>query len=135
MTVKGNKFRRLRDAHNRETAEDYVEIIQQLVAEAGEARLTDVARTFGVSSVTAYKIVARLQREGFIATRPYRAIFLTAKGEQLATRSGRRHQIVFDFLRSIGVSDDAAHFDAEGIEHHVSPDTLSAFQASLRRRK
>ena len=123
----------MRQAHHREKAEDYVEMIQELLGKQGEARLTDIAKQFGVSTVTAHKIVARLQRERLIASKPYRALFLTSKGKKMATQSKHRHEIVYRFLRSLGVPENVAQVDAEGIEHHVSPKTLSIFQRFLKR--
>lgn len=131
--VKSFKFRRLRDAHHREKAEDYVEMVAELMTERGEARLTDIAKRFGVSLVTAHKIIDRLQREGWVRSQPYRAIFLTTKGKQLAEESRQRHTVVYRLLRSLGVPDAVAQVDAEGIEHHVSPKTLTAFAAHVRR--
>ena len=135
MAVKTDKFKKLRVAHHREKAEDYVEMVEELVQEQGEARLTDVAERFGVSIVTAHKIIARLQRESLITTKPYRALFLTPKGMKLAEKSRARHKIVYEFLRTLGVPDTIAQIDAEGIEHHVSPETLSIFKKQLKREK
>lgn len=127
-------LRQTRREHSRETAEDYVEAIAELAASAGEARATDLARRFGVSHVTVIRTVARLQRDGYVSTKPYRAIFLTTKGSQLAEESRSRHEVVVDFLRSIGVPEQVAQTDAEGIEHHVSPETMIAFQRHLGRK-
>lgn len=132
MAVKSYKFRKLRSAHHQEKAEDYVEMIEDLSKEEGEARLTELAKRFGVSSVTAHKIIARLQRENLIMSKPYRALFLTPKGKHLADKSRSRHKIVYQFLRSLGVSDETAQIDAEGIEHHVSPETLQVFKRYLK---
>lgn len=132
MAVKIKKFQRLRVAHNHEKAEDYVEMVEELVTEQGEARLTELARHFGVSAVTAHKIIGRLQREGLITTKPYRALFLTPKGKHLADKSRSRHKIVYQFLRTLGVSEATAQIDAEGIEHHVSPETLQIFKRYLK---
>jgi hypothetical protein len=63
--------------------------------------------------------------------RPYRAIFLTDAGRRLAEEARERHRLVAAFLVSIGVSAETAHHDAEGIEHHVSDETLSAFKRFL----
>jgi len=133
MGVKSLKFTKLRSAHHREKAEDYVEMVQELFKEQGEARLTEIAKRFGVSSVTAHKIILRLQREKLIASKPYRALFLTSKGKKMATESKVRHEIVYRFLKKIGVPDRIAQVDAEGIEHHVSPKTLSIFKQFLKR--
>ncbi len=111
-----------------ETAEDYVEAISDLTAEHGEARAVDLARRLGVSHVTVIRTVARLRRDGYVSTRPYRSIFLTERGARLAEESRGRHEIVFAFLLALGVPERIAQTDAEGIEHHVSPETLAAFK-------
>ena len=120
-------FRRMREAHRTEMAEDYVELIGDLIAATGEARLTDLAENIGVSHATAAKVVQRLQRAGLVQTRPYRSIFLTESGEATAEASRSRHKAVHDFLRALGIDEMTAEADAEGIEHHVSEQTLAAF--------
>ena len=128
-------FDRIRRAHQTEIAEDYVEMISDLIAARGEARAVDLAERFGVTQATVNKTIARLQRDGLVTTRPYRSIFLTDAGAELAEMSRRRHQIVLDFLRAIGVSDANAEDDAEGIEHHVSDETMAAFERLTQRFK
>ena len=121
------KFDRIRRAHQSEVAEDYVEMIAELIAETGEARSVDLAARFGVTSPTVNAIIHRLQREDLVETRPYRSIFLTAAGQALADKARDRHRIVRDFLLTIGLPEKIAEEDAEGIEHHVSPETLVVF--------
>ena len=121
------KFDRIRRAHQSEVAEDYVEMISDLIEETGEARTVDLAAKFGVTSPTVNAIVRRLQREYLVETRPYRSIFLTEAGKALAESSRARHQIVRDFLVTIGVPETIAEEDAEGVEHHVSEETLAVF--------
>ncbi|MEK9551852.1 MAG: manganese-binding transcriptional regulator MntR [Alphaproteobacteria bacterium] len=121
------KFDRIRRAHQSEVAEDYVEMISDLIEETGEARTVDLAARFGVTSPTVNAIVRRLQRENLVETRPYRSIFLTEDGKALAESSRARHQIVRDFLVTIGVPETVAEEDAEGVEHHVSEQTLAVF--------
>jgi DtxR family manganese transport transcriptional regulator len=121
-------FDRMRQARQMEVAEDYVELIADLIAEEGEARAVDLAERFGVSNATVNKTLARLQREYLVQTRPYRSIFLTDAGTEMAKASRRRHQIVLGFLHAIGVPAEAAAIDAEGIEHHVSEETLAVFE-------
>ncbi len=118
---------RIRRAHQSEVAEDYVERISDLIEETGEARTVDLAARFGVTSPTVNAIVRRLQRENLVDTRPYRSIFLTEAGKALAESSRARHQIVRDFLVTIGVPQTIAEEDAEGVEHHVSEETLAVF--------
>ena len=121
------KFDRIRRAHQSEVAEDYVEMICDLIEETGEARTVDLAARFGVTSPTVNAIIRRLQRENLVETRPYRSIFLTEAGKALAESSRARHQIVRDFLVTIGVPETIAEEDAEGVEHHVSEETLAVF--------
>lgn len=133
--AQASALRQTRREHSIETAQDYVEAIAELMASTGEARAVDLARRLGVSHVTVVRTVARLQRDGWVSSRPYRAIFLTEKGTQLAEESRQRHELVLEFLRSLGVPDDIAQSDAEGIEHHVSAETLAAFHRFLGSRK
>jgi DtxR family manganese transport transcriptional regulator len=121
------KFDRIRRAHQSEVAEDYVEMIADLIAETGEARTVDLAARFGVTSPTVNAIIQRLHREDLVETRPYRSIFLTEAGQVLAKKARDRHRIVRDFLVAIGVPETVAEEDAEGIEHHVSAETLAVF--------
>jgi DtxR family manganese transport transcriptional regulator len=127
-------FERTRQDHATETAEDYVELVADLIRRDGEARLVDLAKALGISHVTANRTLRRLQRAGLIQTRPYRAIFLTDAGQTLAEHSKERHKLVRDFLVALGVSTAQAEIDAEGLEHHVSHDTLRAMERYLRRR-
>lgn len=120
--------RRTRAAHLAETAQDYVEKIWDLIESTGEARVTDLARRLGVTHVTVTKTIARLKREGLVRSEPYRAIFLTPKGSRVAAEAKRKHEIVLSFLLAIGVKRSAALADAEGIEHHVSKETLAAMR-------
>jgi DtxR family manganese transport transcriptional regulator len=118
----------VRQARQTETAEDYVEMIAELIDSQGEERIVELAERFGVAHATVNKTIARLQREGLVSARPYRSIFLTDAGREMADSCRRRHRIVVEFLKSIGVSDEVAEIDAEGIEHHVSAETLAAFE-------
>ena len=78
------------------------------------------------------RIVGRLKQEGLLETEPYRPISLTAEGTRLAKQSKKRHQIVLDFLLSLGVDQKTAEIDSEGIEHHVSKATLAAMKRHLK---
>jgi len=128
-----NEFRRPRHDHATETAEDYVEAVAQFEAENGECRGADLARLFEVSHVTVTKTVARLKEEGLVDTRPYGPITLTPRGRRLARSSQERHDLVLRFLLAIGVSEETARIDAEGIEHHVSKETLDCFRQLIKR--
>jgi DtxR family manganese transport transcriptional regulator len=126
-------FKRVRADHSAELAGDYVEMIADLIDERGEARCTDIAMRLGVSNATVVKTLRRLQNAELITQEPYRAIFLTTEGWQMAENGRKKHQIVERFLLALGVGEDTARTDSEGIEHHVSEETLKAMSRFLAR--
>lgn len=128
-------FEKIRKAHQTETAEDYVELINDLIEANGEARVVDLAERFGVSHATVNKTIGRLKKEGLVNSQPYRSLFLTDEGKKLAEECKKRHEIVYNFLLALGVSKEIAEFDSEGIEHHVSRETLNAFEAFAKDKK
>ncbi|MGE3246312.1 MAG: manganese-binding transcriptional regulator MntR [Beijerinckiaceae bacterium] len=121
-------FRQAREARRSELVEDYVELIADLIDDGGEARKVDIAARLGVAQPTVSKMVVRLEDAGYITQRPYRGVFLTDAGRKLAEACRERHRIVEAFLRAVGVGEAAARRDAEGLEHHVSEETLEAFR-------
>lgn len=125
-------FARVRAAHRTEVQEDYVELIADLISAQGEARAADLAKRLGVTAATVTNTLARLKRDGLIEMEPYRSIFLTAAGFGLARRSRARHELVVSFLQALGVPEDIAEMDAEGLEHHLSDETLRALRRFVR---
>ena len=134
-TPLASNLQRTREEHAQETAQDYVELIAELIAKTGAARVTDLARRLGVTHVTVNRTIQRLRRAGLVTALPYRSIFLTDSGRRLSEESRRRHEIVSEFLKSLGVPDAIAFADAEGMEHHVSRETLAAFVKHLTGRR
>ena len=128
-------FERVREAHQTETAEDYVELIADLIAVKGEARVTDLSQRFGVSHATVNKVITRLKKEDLVNAEPYRSLFLTEQGRKMAESCKERHILIVEFLKTLGVSEKTAEMDAEGVEHHVSQETLDAFAAFIKSSK
>lgn len=124
-------FEKVRRDHATETAEDYVEAVSDILHRHGICRVKNLAEHMGVSHVTVTRIVSRLVQAGLVETAPYRPIRLTAEGERLAAESRQRHRIVLAFLLALGVPQDEARRDTEGIEHHVGPATLKRMAAYL----
>jgi DtxR family manganese transport transcriptional regulator len=129
------RFGKARTARSAALLEDYVELIDDLLTVDGEARATDVAKRLGVTHPTALKSIARLKREGLAMARPYRGIFLTEAGRELADRVRARHRLMVKLLLAVGVPAEAAEADAEGMEHHASEETLKAIARFLAGRK
>ena len=121
-------FKKVRDAHKTENTEDYLEIIADLLNTKGEARIVDIANKLDIAQATANKTIQRLQNQGFVKKEPYRSIFLTLKGQEVASVSKKRHLIVLTFLKNLGLDARTAEADAEGIEHHVSDKTLKKME-------
>jgi DtxR family manganese transport transcriptional regulator len=124
-------FRHTREARRGALVEDYVELIADLIEDGNEARQVDIAARLGVSQPTVAKMLGRLAGEGLVSRKPYRGVFLTDAGRRMALDTRARHQTVEAFLRSLGVSAETARIDAEGIEHHVSHETLEAFRRAM----
>ena len=117
-------FIKVRNAHKNENTEDYLELIAELLNKYGEARIVDIANELNIAQATANKTIKRLNSQGYIKKEPYRSIFLTLKGQKIASQSKKRHNIVYQFLINLGVDKKIASADSEGIEHHVSEETL-----------
>ena len=132
--AQADRFARAREAQSVALLEDYVELIGDLHRELGEARVADIAARMGIAQPTATKAISRLKREGLAMSRPYRGVFLTEAGAVLADRVRIRHRTVVTFLVAVGIPEDVAEMDAEGIEHHVSDQTLKAFRKYLSER-
>ena len=121
------RFRLVREARASQVVDDYVELIADLIDDAGEARAVDIAARLGVRTPTVNNMLKRLKDDGLISQKPYRSVFLTRKGRRLAEVSRDRHRIVEEFLLSLGISPEAARNDAEGMEHYASEETLATF--------
>lgn len=128
-------FRQARAARRSALVEDYVELIADLIDDGGEARQVDIAARLGVAQPTVAKMLKRLAEDGLVAQRPYRGTFLTEAGQVLALRSRERHRVVEHFLLALGIEPETARRDAEGLEHHVSEETLDAFARFLARQR
>ena len=131
MSRSADHHSKTRRDHASETAEDYVEAIQDLLQARTRCRVTDLAVEMGVSHVTVTRILSRLVREGLVRKEPYGPVTLTPRGARLARRARERHELVRQFLVSIGVPTPDADRDAEGMEHHLSPRTLACMEAFL----
>ena len=127
-------FVQVREAHKSELIEDYVELIGDLAGEGGFAKQVQIANCLAVAQPTVAKMLKRLDEMGYVSIRRYHGVSLTDKGAKLARESRERHNIVRRFLESIGVDPATACVDAEGIEHHVSAQTLKAFAEFAQRR-
>lgn len=121
---RSDAFKAAREQRTSEAAEDYTELVADLIADQGVARTCSIADELGVSHVTALRTIRRLSGEGFLETSPHQPVYLTPKGKRLAQFSKARHQLLVEFFTLIGVPAKQAELDVEGVEHHISPITI-----------
>jgi Mn-dependent DtxR family transcriptional regulator len=104
--------------------EDYLEVIYELIQYKGYASTIAISEYLNVSSPSVTKMVQKLNESGHLNYEKYRGIRLTDKGILVAKNIRERHGLLAEFLKIIGVDEDTANKDAEGIEHHLQPKTL-----------
>ena len=108
------------------SAEDYLERIHGLIEEKGYARPVDIARALNISQPAVTSMVQKLAGQGLLNYEKYRGLTLTEKGRQVAVAIEERHEALRRFLSLIGVSAAAQEQDIEGMEHHLSGETIEA---------
>jgi Mn-dependent DtxR family transcriptional regulator len=131
---KAERLESIRDAHNAEKAvrttrmEDYLEVIYELIQHKGYATTVDISSYLNVSSPSVTKMLQRLSESGHVNYEKYRGITLTDSGMAVAKSIHDRHGVLAEFFMMIGVDEDTANRDAEGIEHHLHPETLKKLE-------
>jgi len=111
--------------------EDYLEIIYELVEQKGYATSADITECLNVSAPSVTKMMRRLQSTGYLEYEKYRGIRLTQQGTDIAKNIKRKHELLTEFFRFIGVREDIANSDAEGIEHHLHAETFKKLEEFL----
>lgn len=123
-----NKFQR---KERTDRMEDYLEIIYELVHQKGYATSVDITECLNVSAPSVTKMMRRLDLKGYLEYEKYRGIRLTSQGKTVAENIKKRHNLLTEFFKRIGVSEDIAIQDAEGIEHHLHAETLEKLEKFL----
>ena len=140
-----NRLKLIRDAHNvkqkiiqeqhTNRIEDYLEVIFELIKEKGYATQTDVSESLNVSLPSVTKMLQRLDQSRYLKYEKYRGINLTEEGIDVAENIHERHGLLSEFFKMIGIDEDIANIDAEGIEHHLHPQTLKKLRQFIRDHK
>ena len=117
------------ERHTSAAVEDYLERILELINTKGYARVVDIAQSLKISQASVTNMIQRLDAEGLLKYEKYRGLALTTAGEALALNITRRHQLLTDFLKLLGLDEEVIYHDVEGMEHHISPPTLRAIEA------
>ena len=131
---KDNRLSAIRDANSvkkedrTERMEDYLEVIYELVQEKGYATTVDISSYLNVSSPSVTKMMQKLDETGYLIYEKYRGIKLTNEGIRIARNIRNRHGLLAEFFMIIGVDEETANNDAEGIEHHLHPETMKKLE-------
>ena len=132
--AKGNRLEAIRDANSAkkedrtDRMEDYLEVIYELVKQKGYATTVDISTFLNVSSPSVTKMTQRLDETGYLKYEKYRRIRLTEEGVRIAQNIRNRHALLAEFFKMIGVDEESANSDAEGIEHHLHPETIKRLE-------
>jgi Mn-dependent DtxR family transcriptional regulator len=105
--------------------EDHIEIIYSLIEQKGYARVSDIAEALSVLPSSVTKMVQKLDKDGYLIYERYRGLVLTPRGQKLGKRLLKRHDLLEQFLRLIGVDEERIYEDVEGIEHHLSWNSIN----------
>ncbi|OES44535.1 transcriptional regulator MntR [Domibacillus iocasae] len=105
--------------------EDYIEQIYLLIDTKGYARVSDIAGALSVHPSSVTKMVQKLDKDEYLVYERYRGLVLTAKGQKIGQRLVERHDLLERFLSVIGVEETHIYEDVEGIEHHLSSDSIN----------
>ena len=112
-----------------QSAEDYLERILELVQETGQARVMDIATSLNVRQASVTNMVKKLCEMGYVDHEKYkRGLVLTEKGQEVALKIQRRHEILSSFFSMLKLDEDTQRRDIEGIEHHLSRGTVLALE-------
>lgn len=109
--------------------EDYLERIYLLIDEKGYARVSDIAEGLEVHPSSVTKMIQKLDKDNYLIYEKYRGLILTSKGKKIGKRLADRHQLLEEFLTLIGVQPENIYRDVEGIEHHLSWDSITCIEA------
>ncbi|MBD3918672.1 transcriptional regulator MntR [Paenibacillus sp. PR3] len=108
--------------------EDYLERIYKLIDEKGYARVSDIAEGLEVHPSSVTKMIQKLDKDNYLIYEKYRGLILTNKGKKMGKRLVDRHQLLESFLEIIGVQEENIYRDVEGIEHHLSWDSITCIE-------
>lgn len=108
--------------------EDYLERIYKLMEEKGYARVSDIAEGLSVHPSSVTKMIQKLDKDNYLIYEKYRGLILTPKGKKMGKRLMERHQLLETFLTIIGVQCENIYADVEGIEHHLSWDSITCIE-------
>ncbi len=114
--------------HIQESGEMYLETILVLSRETPFVRAVDIGEHMGYSKPSVSRAIGLLKKGGYVISDDEGYLFLTEEGQELAEKIYSRHNILTEFLLSLGVSPETAAEDACKIEHVISDESIAAIE-------
>jgi Mn-dependent DtxR family transcriptional regulator len=111
--------------------EDYLEQIHNLIEGKGYARVVDIAQNLGISQASVTNMIQKLDAEGYLIYERYRGVVLTDEGRKIGQEIARRHEVLTRLLATFGLDTETVYKDVEGMEHHISRQTLEVLTALM----
>jgi Mn-dependent DtxR family transcriptional regulator len=118
----------LQSKRDNSRVEDYLEAIYNLYEEKGYASVADISERLSVKPPTVSNMIKNLADKGYLVHEKYRGMRLTQQGERTARSVIKRHRVISKLISMLGVDDQTAYVDTEGIEHHVHPSTVQRLE-------
>lgn len=112
--------------------EDYLETIYNLKKELGHVRVSDIAKALSLSKPSVTQMMQRLEKEGYVKYQPYLPLKLTAKGSRIGRSVAEKHEVLAEFLTTLGIPKAVQEKDIHGIEHFLSPITLQKLKKTTK---
>ncbi|WP_278999731.1 metal-dependent transcriptional regulator [[Clostridium] scindens] len=113
--------------HNK-SSEDYMETILILSRKLPVVRSIDIAVELNFSKPSVSVAMKHLRENGCIVVSQAGFITLTDKGMEIATSVYERHQVLSNWLISLGVDPKTATEDACEMEHQISDESFQAMK-------
>ncbi len=114
--------------HLQESGEMYLETIYILSQKELKVRSVDVGEYMGFSKPSVSRAISLLKSGGFVLMNEEGLLTLTDAGYEVAAKIYERHQMLTNWLRRLGVSEDTASADACKMEHHISDESFEAIK-------
>lgn len=119
--------------HLAESGEMYLETIFVLSRSNPNVRSIDVCEHMGFSKPSVSRAIGLLKDGGYVSVDKSGYLTLTDAGLEVAKKMYDRHNLLTDFLVSLGVSEEVASLDACKIEHHISDESFDAIKRAIKR--
>lgn len=114
-----------------EPNEDYLERIFELLNEKGYARVSDIADKLLIRPASVTNMIQKLSDSGYVKREPYRGFTLTKLGRLVGAKVKQRHEVLYEFLTLLGLPKKIVQKDIEGLEHHLSDETVKALKKTI----